>query len=511
MSNVAKNTIKIMIITLSCKILGFGREIVFGSIYGFSNYGGIYLAVINIPDIIFALIGSCIMTTFIPLHYEIKNKHGEEKSSLFLNNIVTITIIISLITTISSMIFTEELLKVFAMGLKGKDLEIAISFTKILIPGGFFITISSIMNAYLNISEDFITPAFVSIPFNIIVIIAIVISSNSNPYIMVIGTTIGMSSKFIFQAIVAYKKGYRYKFVLNLKDKYIHNMIKLSAPILIGVAVSQINTVADKSIATSLGLKSVAALSYANKLNGFVIGIFIVSLVSVIYPRLSELLVDDDKEGFIETISKSINIIIIFIIPISMGAILLSQPIVKILFERHQFDSTATKMTSIALSCYSIGLIAYAMRDILGKIFYSLKDTKTPMINGVISVVLNIILNIILSKKFGYVGLALATSISSILCVCMLFISMNKKVGYFGQDKILITFLKSIISSIVMGISVMYSYNYISNIGYNNIIGISISVTVGAIVYLLLIYILKVKEIEILMDIIAKLRKKICR
>lgn len=511
MGKVAKNTIMIMVITILCKFIGFGREIVLGSIYGFNDYGGIYLAVVNIPDIIFALVGTCIMTTFIPLHYDIEQEQGLTKAKEFLNNVVTITIIISTIIAVISLIFTEDIVKLFAMGLEGKNLDIAIKFTRILIPGGFFISIAGIINAYLNINNDFITPACISIPFNIIVITTIIVSSKTSPYIMIIGTMLGMISKFLLQVIVAYKKGYRYKFTLNLSDEYLYKMIKLSAPILIGVAVSQINSVADKSIATTLGLESVSALSYANRLNGFVIGVFTASLISVIYPRLSEFLVNENKEGFIDIITKSINSMVIFIIPISLGSIVLSKPIVRILFERGQFNEQATHMTAIALSCYSIGMIGYALRDILGKIFYSLKDTKTPMINGVFAVILNIALNIVLSKKLGYAGLALATSISSILCITLLFIKLKNKTGYFGEDKILNTVVKSTIASIVMACIVILVYVYMQKLVHQDILSVSISILVGSSIYMILIYILKVREVSFIIDIINKLKIKMLK
>lgn len=511
MSKVAKNTIMIMAITMLCKLIGFGREIALGSIYGFSNYGGIYLAVVNIPDIIFALVGTCIMTTFIPLHYDIEREKGLIRAKEFLNNVSTITIIMSIIIAIVSLIFTEDIVKLFAMGLEGENLEIATKFTKILIPGGFFISISGIISAYLNINDDFISSTFVSIPFNIIVITTIIISSNNSPYIMIVGTMIGMISKFLLQFIVAYKKGYRYKFTLNLSDEYLHKMIKLSAPILIGVAVSQINAVADKSIATTLGLESVSALSYANRLNGFVMGVFTASLISVIYPRLSELLVNKNKEGFIDITTKSINIMSIFIIPISVGSIVLSKPIVRILFERGQFNEQATHMTSIALACYSIGMIAYTLRDILGKIFYSLKDTKTPMINGVLAVILNIILNILLSRSLGYAGLALATSISSIVCVMLLLVKLKKKTGYFGEDKILKTIVKVSIASIGMGFIVRIIYVYMEKLAIQDILKIIISVLVGAGMYMISIYILKIREVNLIIDIAIQFKEKLLK
>lgn len=326
MSKIAKNTALIMILGVFCKVIGFGRDQALTALYGINGYGGIYLAVSSIPDIIFALVGTCIITTFIPMHYEIKSIDGEERANKFLNNVFNITIVVSLFITLFGMIFPDILVKVFAMGLKGGQFNTAVKFTQILMIGGFFTGISGVITAFLNINGEFVIPTIVSLPFNIISIISIFISIKTSPYVMVIGISIGLISKFLIQIIYAYKKGYRYKFKIDIKDKYLKKMMILLIPILIGVAVNQVNSAVDNSMATNFGVGCVSAISYAGKLNSFIMGIFTVSLTSVIYPKLSELLVDKNKDGFVSIITKSINLVIIFILPVSAGAIILSSP-----------------------------------------------------------------------------------------------------------------------------------------------------------------------------------------
>ena len=152
MSKIAKNTALIMILGVFCKVIGFGRDQALSSLYGINSYGGIYLAIANIPDIIFALIGTCIMTTFIPMHYEIKSIDGEERANKFLNNVFNITIIVSLFITVFGIIFPNVLVNIFAMGLKGSQFNTAVNFTRILMIGGFFTGISGVITAFLNIN-----------------------------------------------------------------------------------------------------------------------------------------------------------------------------------------------------------------------------------------------------------------------------------------------------------------------------------------------------------------------
>ena len=178
----------------------------------------------------------------------------------------------------------------------------------------------------------------------------------------------------------------------------------------------------------------------------------------------------------------------------------LATPIVSILFERGEFDSRATQMTAVALIMYSIGMVAFGLTDVLGKVFYSIQDTKTPMVSGVISMVINIILNIILIRYLKLAGLALSTSISALICILLLFYSLKKKIGYFGQDKVIITSCKAILASAIMGFVTYLSYIIIYKLIAFKIIALGLSILLGGIIYILLIILFKVDEVNIIIN-----------
>lgn len=508
MSKVAKATLGLMVATIIAKILGFGRELVLASSYGASMYSDAYITAMNIPLVIFTIIGSTIGTVLIPMYFEVNNNLGENKALCFTNNIFNIVIGICILLAIVGFIFTEPLVKLFAMGFEGQTRKIAIDFTRITIIGIVFTGLSYIMTSYLHIKNNFTVPGLISVPKNIIIIISIILSAKYNPYIMIWGTLIGISTEFLFQLPYAIKNGYKYQLYINIKDKYIKKTAMLIGPVLIGIGVNQINTMVDRTLASTLVEGSISALNYANKLNEFVRSLFIASVIAVIYPMLSRLSSEDNEEKFISSVVQSINSIVLLVIPISVGAMVLANPIVRILFQRGEFDDRATSMTSIALVMYSIGMVAFGLRDILGKVFYALQDTKTPMINGVVAMVMNIVLNIILVKYLKLAGLALATSISAIICIFLLFISLKKKIGYFGQDKIVKTFVKSMLSSVVMGVVTYFSYNTLVSIlgvGFiKEVIALTISVGIGAITYGISILVLKVDEINVVTDMVNK-------
>lgn len=513
MSKVAKATMGLFIVTMVSKIFGFARETILVSVHGAGMVTDAFITSMNIPTVIFSTIGSALATTFIPMYYTVEKDLGKDGTDKFVNNIFNMIVVVSLILSVIGYIFSDELVKIFAMSYTGEKLKLASEFTRIMIWGMVFIGLSNIMTCLMNINSKFIVPSITGIPFNIIIIIGIFLSAKYDIRLMPIFTLIGMASQFLFQVPVSYKDGYRYKFYIDLKDKYIKKTLILVIPVFIGVGVNQLNTVVDRTLASTLGDGIITVLNDASILNTFVIGVFISSIQSVVYPLLSKLSSEGNNKAATGIIRKSVNVVIVLMVPIAIGIMVLSIPIVQLAFERGKFDHSATLLTAAALSYYAIGLPASGLRNILGNVFYSFGDTKTPMRNGMIAMVMNICMNIVFIKFMGHCGLAFATSISATICIFLLFMSLRKKIKYFGQDKIIITTIKSILSAVVMGVVVYFVYRFMDIRGIYGtrdlIKALFVSVMSGVVVYGGVIHLMKVDEVEMLLDIFKSKSKQI--
>ncbi|MEG2786671.1 MAG: murein biosynthesis integral membrane protein MurJ [Romboutsia sp.] len=510
-----KAAIILMTIILISKITGFLRDIVLAQSFGASDVTDAYLTALNIPVVLFNGISAALGTTFIPMFFKIKETHGNEGINDFTNNILNISVVVSIIFTVFGIVFAPYIVKIFAIGFDGQVLNITVEYLKILLFSMIFIAANGLISSYLVASGNIYISGLISIPFNIFVIVAIILGSITNSYVMVIGTLIAYIAQFLFQLPFLVKNGYKYKLKINLKDENMKQILYLVIPVFFGSYVTQINVVLNRTLASTLEKGSITALNYANKLSLFAVGVIVIALSTVMYPILSKLVSENNMERFKISLSKSINSIIILMVPIMVIIMFFSTPIVKILFEEGSFDTNATYLTSTALFYYSIGIVAYGLREILAKGFYSLQDTKTPVKNATISVGINIIFSITLVKKMGIGGLALASSISAILTTILLFISLRKKIGKLGFKNIFITFIKVSIASIIMGIVMKYIYNSILKyemafiwesrkfITINSII----SVVLGILIYIVLIIIFNIKEVrEVIYIILNKIK-----
>lgn len=459
----AKRTVKaagaIMVITLLSKILGFGRDMTLASKFGTSVSMDAYNMATVIPMILFAAVSAAISTTVIPIFTEYLKKNGKSEAFDFINKLLSVITLITICLTVIGFIFTPYIVKVVAPAFSGEKFDLTVKLTAILLPTMVLIAAANIMTGALQAMEHFTVPAMIGIPYNIIVIgVAMFYGSRFGIIGIAFSIVIATLIQVLMQIPVLYKFGYRFEFKFNFKDESVKKVVVLSIPVLIGTGIQAINTYVDRMIASFLPDGSIAALNYAFRLNGFALGIFSTAIATVIYPALSRNSVSENKEGFLKSLKFAVNAILYILIPVTVGAMVLRVPIIKVLFERGAFDENSTYLTSIALFYYTIGMTAYGLRDVLSRSFYSMKDTKTPMINGAIAVVLNIVLNLIIVRYLKLGGLALSTSIAAIFTTFLLFTSLRKKIGKIGGLYMFIAFLRAVFASGVMGITVYFSY-----------------------------------------------------
>lgn len=494
-----KAIVFLMVLTIFSKILGFFRDVTLSYFYGASNVSDAYLISLTIPVVIFSLISTGIATAYIPIYSSIENKYGSIRANKFTNNLINILIILTTIIIFIGILYTEQIVRLFASGFRGETLSLAIKFTKIALFGMYATGIMGIFTGLLQLKKRYFIPPLMGIPLNLIIVLSIVLSIYTNVFVLSIGTVLANVVQLIFLIFFVYKAGYRYEFFLNIKDKHIKEMALISIPTILGVSINQINILVDRTIASQITQGGISALEYANRLNGFVQGIIVLTVVNIMYPIISKMVANNNISGLKESVSKAISFINILVIPASMGAMVFAEPIVRFLFGRGAFDEQAVSLTSSALFFFSLGMIGFGLREVLSRAFYAMKDTKTPMMNATLAVIVNIILNIILSRLLGIGGLALATSISALFATFLLLINLQKKIGGLGLKNISITFIKIFIASFIMVMISKVIYNALL-LSLNINLTLIITIFVSIMVYLPMIYLLKVEGIDTLIN-----------
>lgn len=258
-------------------------------------------------------------------------------------------------------------------------------------------------------------------------------------------------------------------------------------PIIFGGAVYQINILVDGLLGSLLKEGSVSYLYFADRLVQFPLGVFAIAAATAVLPSLSREAAINDLAALKDTFGYAVRLIIFFTIPSMVGLIILREPIIVLLFQRGQFSSLATQLTAQALLYYAIGLGAFSAVKIVAATFFALKDSRTPMIIAMISVAANIVLGIILMGPMAHAGLALATSLASILNLGLLVYALRSKLGSLGWRSILQSACRTLLSAGVMGIFVWVVANVIvlpeGGTAMQHLLGLIGSIFVGLIVF----------------------------
>lgn len=490
----------LMILSAATKVFGFLREIILGYYYGVGDVAEAYKIAQTIPIIILMIVGAGISTGFIPTYNKAFTEEGRPKADRFTSNAINIVVIIGLIFCVIVNLFPGLFVKIFASGFEGEKLQYSILFTRIAVFGTIFSMISYILQPYLQIRDNFWVPAMVGIPMNIIFFLSYPLASKVNLIFLPVGIVLSVLVQVIWMWPWAKKEGFNYKPIVDINDKHIQHLLILAAPVILGVAVNQINIVIDKNMASWVIDGGVAALDYANRMNGFVQGIFIYSVVAVIYPKISRMFLANNIKEVEATVTNSLVTITLVVLPCIVGLMVFSEPIIRFLFYRGEFDDRAVFLTSGGMFWYAAGLIGFGYREILSRVFYSMNDTKTPTINAAIAVAINIVLNLLFSRVMGLNGLALATSIASIAGSVLLMSSLrNLGKLKFRYRELAIKILKIGIASLVMGI-ISYAAYILSTYVINYKVGLIFSIIIAVLVYVVSIIVVEIPEVEEILD-----------
>ena len=325
-----KAAILIMIVTIISKILGFGREIVVSYVYGASATTDAYLISQTIPIGIFSFISAGIATGFIPMYSWIKKEDGQLSADQFTNNLINVLILLASVIIAVVLVFTQQIVKIFASGFSGETLEIAVNFTRITIFGVYFTALLNIFAGYLRVYENYVIPALVGFPMNLIIIGSLFISTKTSVYVIAFGSLLATASQLLFLISFVRKTGFRYKPILNLKDAHIKTMLFIALPVIAGTSVNEINVLVDRTLASRIAVGGISALNYARRLNGLVHGLFVASITTVMYPMISKMAAEDNIKGLKSTLSEAISTISLLVIPATIGAMIFSDEIVSL-------------------------------------------------------------------------------------------------------------------------------------------------------------------------------------
>ena len=488
------NVVMIISLTFLAKIIGFLRDAFIGYSFGAGDETDIYTAAIGFTTIVFLGIGSAIATNTIPLVVRYRKEgHGKESIS----SISTAIILFSLLASVAYFIFAPAIVPFLVPGYSGDKLLTTIQITRWMIPALMFIGIMYFYVGVLQANEQFVLPATSSFLFNFLFFVYLAFFIDDFGIVgLAAVTTLGWLLQLIYLLPKIIKERLvPFKWHINFKDPNLRRFFIGIVPIALVTLTHQFNIIIDNRYASLLGESYVSVLYFGNMIFVAITTVTVNGITAVMFPKFNEKLLEKDHHGFYQSVVNVLRSIALLLVPMSVGMMLVGPHVIKIIFQRGQFDATDVAMTVIAFTGYTSLMLAFGFIDVLNKAFYALNNRRTPMLIGLIITVINIGLSYILSSIIGFAGIPIATALAFYCGASVSFILFYKMEKGFTLTLMANTLIKVLVAAFFMGIGVYGSNLLVTSLLPSSEIGtlitIVIDVLVGVSIYGLTLILLK--------------------
>jgi putative peptidoglycan lipid II flippase len=447
----------ISLATLLSRILGLIREQVFAAFFGAGFAVDAFQVAFRIPNLLRDLFAEGAMSAaFVPTLTRTREQQGEEAAMRLANLVINFLLVVLSLVCIAGILGANWIVPLLAPGfgqIPGK-LVLTTLMTQIMMPFLMLVALAAAVMGVLNTNGRFFIPAVAPTMLNLALIAAGFLLSPFMPRFglepivgMAIGATLGGLGQLAIQLPTLRALGFRWRPIISLRDPGVLRITALMAPAAIGLAATQVNIFVNTLLASLLVEGSVSWLNYAYRLMQLPIGLFGVAIATVTLAQVSRHAARKEMVELKRTISFSLRFVFFLTVPATLLLVTLAQPIVALLYQHGRFGAGDTVQTAQALWAYAVGLAAFSAVRVLVPVFYSLGMTRLPVTISFVTIAANVALNFALMGPLQHRGLALATSIASVLNFLLLFQALRRQVGPLGGRQIARSALKILLAS----------------------------------------------------------------
>jgi len=519
---IARSAAIVSIGNVLSRVMGLVRGTVISDLFGTEKDILAYTAASLVPRRLYELlIGGMITSALVPTFSEYVAKEKREElwhvASLLFTLVALALGVAVLILEIGAPLVTRVLVSGFGPPLREETTRLL----RIVLLGVVFLGFSGLSTALCQALQRFALPAFTTVVFNTsIVVAALVLGPRWGVRGLAVGLAVGAMLQFVLQVPALYDM--RFRPALELRHPALRHILRLYLPVILGMIPNELGIALDRNLASRVG-NSMAIMEYATQLIQFPLGLVSIAVATAILPALARQAVKEQERAnsgsapgnqqrteFRATLAGGLRLVLVLTLPAVAGLFVLAEPVVALIFQHGEFNANDTIQTALALRYYLIGLLFAAVDQPLVFAFYARKDTLTPALVGVLGVVFYAMVALPTWRTLGMVGLILgngAQLAGHALAMIWLF---QRKVGTLRGYGIGQALLKSTLAAAAMGIAV-----YVAVWGVQNIwptegrpswaIAVAVGGSVGLGTYLASCTRLRVRELELLRQIVQKI------
>jgi len=504
---IARAASTVMVAFILSNLTGLLRQILVLQAFGTGMEMEAFNAANRVSETLFNLVaGGALASAFIPTFTGLLVKKDQQGAWKLASAIFNLVVLIISLAALVAAIFTPQIVRyVLAPGFSTDPIkeQLARDLLLIMLPSAILFSCSGLVMGVLNSNQVFFVPALTPSLYQLGMIFGVlVLSPRIGIQGLAWGVVIGAGLHLGVQLPKLIRQQIHYYPILGFDLPEVHEVAKLMAPRLLGVAVVQLNFWVNTRLASLQPEGSVTGIVVAFTLMLMPQAAIAQSIAIAALPTLSSQYALEKINDFRSTLASSLRGMILLSMPASIGLIMLRKPIIALLYQRGEFNEYSTQLVAWALLWYAVGLVGHCLVEIMARAFYAMHDTRTPVLVGIAAMSLNVVCSIWFSKIFWQLGwlphggLALANSFATGLEAIGLIWLMHKKLNGFEGKKILLGVFQAGIATVIMAIG-LFSWISIAKANSNWLVAVG-GVGIGGLGYFLALLLMGVPEIKVI-------------
>ncbi|HCU24784.1 MAG TPA: murein biosynthesis integral membrane protein MurJ [Deltaproteobacteria bacterium] len=492
-------------VTLLSRLFGLARDSAIAYVLGTRAAADAFYVAFRIPNLLRRLLAEGNLTlSFVPVFTEsLKKSKAEAKQVADIT--FTILLVLLFFVTLLGVLGAGLFVRLTALGFAADPQKFAltVSLTRITFPYIFLVSLGALAMGILNARRKFLVPASAPILLNIGIIFGAFGLSRyfEVPSVGIAwGVIVGGVLQLLIQIPVLLREGFLPRLNFNWRHPAVRKITRLMLPSVYGSAVYQINLLAITFMASYLPTGAVSYLWYADRVIEFPLGVFAISLATVVLPTLSEHAADKNFARMKHAFREALATVWLVNIPAAVGLAVLAEPIIALLFYRGGFTQESTRLTAQALQCFALGLPFVSATRITASAFYAVQEAKKPVRAANWAMVINIVAGFILMWPLGHRGLALGVGIGSTANFLMHIWDYRQQVGSLGLRSLLTSLVKMFLGAVAMAAALLtlrHFWNWTFAPLPRRALFVFAMIAVGATIYFFTVLSFKVEGTEI--------------
>jgi putative peptidoglycan lipid II flippase len=497
--------------TFVSRLLGLVREQVFAIQFGAGYAVDAFQVAFRIPNLLRDLFAEGAMNAaFVPTLSQAQHRGGPQAALRLANLVINLLLIVISLICLVGVLTAPWIVRVMAPGFADEAGKVALTtlLTQIMMPYLLFVSLAAAAMGFLNTRRVFFIPALSPTMLNVGLIAAGFLLAPVMPRFglepivgMAAGALLGGIGQLAIQIPSMRAQGFQWRPIVSFRDPDVLRMVSLMAPAAVGIAAADVNVFVSTFLASTLAEGSVSWLNYAYRLMQLPIGLFGVAVATVTLAEVARHAAAKNMADLKETLSFSLGLVLFLTVPATLALVVLARPIVSLLYEHGRFTSADTLQTARALWGYAVGLAAFSAVRVMVPAFYSLGLARIPVTVAIASIGATVVLYFVLMGPFQHAGLALATSLGSVMNFTVLAWMLRRRIGGIGGRSLASSAVKILAAGgLAAALAWIVAGQLESVIGLRSVFGrllvVFTGLAVGAFTYFIAGRALRIRELE---------------